>query len=279
MGTLKDSIGASLTVQEEDGSPSVDSTVIKVPNGTLTDNGSGSVSLRLAPGADAFTTLADIEPFRFASWKMEDTSLSNGQTISDEIGSNDLTINGNGFSSLNPGKDGLGITRGTADDDFQRATGLESLEQDFTWNFWFKTSTSIPGDRNLMTIGSTSFFQLTGTKTVRLILNNEPHKNSSSFSGTLNDGSWHMYTVVRRTEGSDTYYRMYVDNEELYNQIDNTTISVSGTFAIGDNGGGSPGITGDLDQFDYWKGDAASGAGAHEDIVEELWDSGTGTFL
>lgn len=43
--------GTSLTVEEEDGAPSVsDVTIIKVSNGTLTDNGSGSVSISTGGG-------------------------------------------------------------------------------------------------------------------------------------------------------------------------------------------------------------------------------------
>jgi hypothetical protein len=44
--------GASLTVEEEDGSPSVASVdTIKFTNGSVTDNGDGSVSVNLSPGA------------------------------------------------------------------------------------------------------------------------------------------------------------------------------------------------------------------------------------
>lgn len=46
-----DHTGSNLTVEEADGTPSVSDVVkIKVPNGTLTDDGSGVVSLTIAAG-------------------------------------------------------------------------------------------------------------------------------------------------------------------------------------------------------------------------------------
>lgn len=64
-GTLTTAGGASsggagsVTTEEEDGSPSVETSTLKFPNGTLTDNGSGSVSYTPAAEADTLDTVFD----------------------------------------------------------------------------------------------------------------------------------------------------------------------------------------------------------------------------
>lgn len=52
--------GAGLDVEEEDGTPSVTASVVKVPNGTLTDNGGGSVSLNYQKGHANLTALSGL---------------------------------------------------------------------------------------------------------------------------------------------------------------------------------------------------------------------------
>lgn len=53
--------GSSLTVEEEDGTPSVSTTTLKFPNGTLTDNGGGSVSYAPSGGGSSTPSFALIK--------------------------------------------------------------------------------------------------------------------------------------------------------------------------------------------------------------------------
>ena len=202
----------------------------------------------ITPGGGGSSTpiLDAAEDHRLASWKMNDNDLSNGQEILDSKSGLNLTIDGTTFSKLSPGKNGDAITRGSGqNDDFKRATGLEPGTNDFSLIFWIKTTTAITVDRNLFTIGADHFIQfITGNKLRFIVLGADPvFKESIALPATVSDGSWHQFFVGRRTESGQTTYFMAMDGQEVYSAVDsNGNVNISGTFAIGDNAGGSNGL-------------------------------------
>ena len=86
----------STTVEEEDGSPSVDGVnKIKVTNGTLTDNGSGSVSLDLSGSASLTVTEEDNSP---SVTSVSEIRVTNGTLTDNGSGSVSLDLSGTGGS-------------------------------------------------------------------------------------------------------------------------------------------------------------------------------------
>lgn len=88
--------GGGITVEEEDGTPSVsDVTEIKVSNGTLTDNGSGSVSVSTGGsggGGDIVATLVNSEVSITAAITLTSTAFGKMHKISDAGTPADYTV-------------------------------------------------------------------------------------------------------------------------------------------------------------------------------------------
>jgi hypothetical protein len=103
-GTWGAAAGGAITVREEDSTPSVASvSEIRVTNGSLTDNGSGSISLNLTGGAGGGDAISDI-----SSSTSQQIALFNGTT-----GKHLTNYTGTGILSATSGVIGTASTTGS----------------------------------------------------------------------------------------------------------------------------------------------------------------------
>ncbi len=90
--------GSSLTVQEQDGVPSVVATTLKVPNGSLTDEGGGSASLSYAAASHTHAA-SDIASGTLDDDRLPAVSASSGGKVPATSGASDgdvLAVQGDG---------------------------------------------------------------------------------------------------------------------------------------------------------------------------------------
>lgn len=148
--------GGSLTVEEEDGTPSVSNvTEINVTNGTLTDNGSGSVSISTGGGGSGTTGLthdAGSDTYSFdgdedatAEFVMDaaDARLGVGTTSPDAP----FHVDGDGTSGLGTGNSALILSRSGG------AVGFQMRDDD-TSDFWLITMADTASAINLSRNGT-----------------------------------------------------------------------------------------------------------------------------